>query len=207
MEPALVLLDNRPRSLKNLGRFAERTRWQVPVVPLRQLETEIIFFDHFDECEAIIHERKITCIFNSGINRLFPEALIRKLPNGLVGVHPGKFPAFRGSSCVEWALYHDKPIEISTHFLARELDGGEPILSEPVRITKGMDYADVRTAVYEAQFELAARTIKMIEERKIGPADFHGSNEGTVYPAIADEDLAIAVERLISCKYSHFSDR
>ena len=55
--------------------------------------------------KELIQKFDINCLFNVGTPRKISEDLIKFVDHGILNVHPGVLPKYRGCSAVEWSLY------------------------------------------------------------------------------------------------------
>jgi methionyl-tRNA formyltransferase len=102
----------------------------------------------------IIKQFKINTLINSGTTQKISKKIIRSLRYGVINVHPGLLPYYRGSQCVERAILNDDPIFLTAHYMTEKFDEGKVILFKKV-ITKGLyRYKDIRIKVYNTQSQV-----------------------------------------------------
>ena len=72
----------------------------------------------------------LDCLLNAGTPRKISDIILKSTKKGVVNIHPGILPAYRGCSCVEWAILNDDPVGNTAHFMDSGYDTGPIILSE-----------------------------------------------------------------------------
>jgi len=81
---------------------------------------------------------------------------------GIINVHPGILPKYRGSSAVEWAIYNNDPVGATCHFVTEEIDAGKIIYKTRIKIIKGDKYEDVRLKAYDLQPIVLIRGLRIL---------------------------------------------
>ena len=76
----------------------------------------------------IIAKHKIDYLFNCGTpNKIKKKTLLAT--KGVINIHPGILPYYKGCTCVEWSLYNKDPVGITAHFMNENYDSG-PIIKK-----------------------------------------------------------------------------
>lgn len=188
---AFEIVDNRGPSIYNLGNS---------MIPF-------YFVDSHNSAQTIdiIKSLGIDCLFNAGTPRKLSNRIIRSVEYGVVNVHPGLLPEYRGCTCVEWAIYNDDKIGNTAHFMDESYDMGPIINSEWYEFPKDADYQAVRVKVYQEGCRMAGRVLGEIKTKRIRPADGLQQNpaQGKYWGPISDDDLAVAISKLQDSKYRY----
>ena len=71
------------------------------------------------------------------------------MSNGVVNIHPGLLPKYRGCSCTEWAILNDEKIGNTAHYMDSEYDSRPIIIKESYDFKKEDNYENVRTKIIE----------------------------------------------------------
>tara|TARA_B100000963_G_C22482164_1_gene605227 strand:- start:17 stop:727 length:711 start_codon:yes stop_codon:yes gene_type:complete len=104
----------------------------------------------------LIKDNELEFLVNAGTPRKISHEIIKLLPKGILNVHPGNLPKYRGQDAPEWALYNNDPIEITAHLMGTEYDNGPKILSEKLNIETFQTYQIFRRKIYMKIFEITA---------------------------------------------------
>ena len=156
----VVLLDMKAATQRDFAIWESRTGWgeQYPIWTLDELrkefpELEIVLIDIADPgvLNSIVEEPGLKFGFNLGISRRLPDTVLEVFSGGVINVHPGLLPRYRGSSAVEWAILEKEFVGCSVHLMVAELDGGPLTLREKYVFPSSFRYRDVRQFVYERQ--------------------------------------------------------
>jgi methionyl-tRNA formyltransferase len=147
LAPDLVIAAGRMKP-ESIAREIERTggRWSPPPIPR---ETKIYEFERLSDPAlwALVEEQEIELGIQGGVGILKPD-MISVFRLGIVNVHPGKLPEYRGNACPEWALLNGDEIWATAHFVDTGIDTGPVILKLRYDLSGANDYFDVRAGLY-----------------------------------------------------------
>ena len=104
----------------------------------------------------LIKDYNLEFLVNAGTPRKISPEIIKLLPKGILNVHPGNLPKYRGQDSPEWALFNNDPIEVTAHLMGAEYDNGPIILSKIVKTDFLETYQYFRRNIYENIFEVTA---------------------------------------------------
>ena len=187
----VMSLESRQYEVKRTGGF-----WKPPEIPGHVFE-----FESFQDYILWNMLRDVDIAVQAGCGLIHRNALaMPKL--GWVGVHPGKLPNFKGSSCPEWAILagHTR-IWLTAHLLDEGLDSGPLIWERPYQLHRGQTYYEWRAGIYPAAGECLVRALRHLSDAK--PESLHEyvspqvKGAGFVYPRVSERDIS-KVRRLIS---------
>lgn len=206
--PSAVLLDAREESDKDLRIWEERTQGRLPPLPLSGFAANAIpfyFVENSNSQQAIdlIRRLGLALMVNGGCPRILTAEVLEAAPHGVLNIHPGLLPEFRGSSCVEWAIYKDRPVGNTVHFMTPGIDEGPIVLQESYGFTRADRYPDVRITVYQKGFALLARGVERVATESLRPADCPAQGEGVYYKPIPEAEMAAVVQKLADGRYSY----
>jgi folate-dependent phosphoribosylglycinamide formyltransferase PurN len=125
----------------------------------------------------LIEEKRIDCLLNAGTPRKLNSELIDSVHHGIVNIHPGLLPHFRGCSAVEWSIWGDHKVGNTAHFMGKEYDSGPIIMSETYDFSETYDYKKIRSVVFFNGCIMSAMALKIIQEKKMTPSDGILQNE------------------------------
>jgi methionyl-tRNA formyltransferase len=153
----------------------------------------------------IIKSMGIDCLFNAGTPRKLSTRIIHSVEYGVVNVHPGLLPEYRGCTCVEWAIYNDDKIGNTAHFMDEGYDTGPIITSEWYEFPENADYQSIRVKVYREGCLLAGRVLGAIKTNRIRPADVLQQNpaQAKSWSPISDKEMALVFRKLQDSKYRY----
>jgi len=92
-------------------------------------------------------------------------------PYGILNIHTGICPQYRGCTPEFWALYSDEPegIGVTIHFLTENIDAGDIILQEPLQADPFDDDQILRCKNAMLGSKLLVKAIRQIESCTIQP--------------------------------------
>jgi methionyl-tRNA formyltransferase len=202
-----LVLDSKVETPRDVEIWEERTAGRLPPLPLHLLGGRVpchfVESHNDDETFGLVRDEGIDLIVAAGTPRILKARILEAPRVGVLNVHPGILPGFRGCTCVEWALYLDEPVGNSAHFMAEGIDAGPVVATEPTPVLPGDAYVDVRTRVYERGFELMARAVETVRDRGLHPARMPPQPEGRYFKPIGQDEMREAVARLESGRYAH----
>lgn len=153
----------------------------------------------------IIKTFDIDCLFNAGTPRRLSRKIIDSVEHGVVNIHPGILPEYRGCTCVEWAIYNDEKIGNTAHFMDEGYDTGPIITSECYEFSKNATYQAIRVKVYQEGCLLAGRVLSEIKKHKIRPSDGLKQNpeKGQFWSPIPEDKMSVALHKLQNSEYKY----
>lgn len=110
----------------------------------------------------IIQSLSVDVCIQAGVNQILKKDILIAPKLGVINVHPGWLPRFRGCSCVEWAIYFDQPICNSAHFCDEGIDTGPIIHVERVPLEGVNSYRELRMRTYEHGQKMMVKSVEMI---------------------------------------------
>lgn len=203
-----ILLDSKEPSEHEMAVHEERTGGAFPPRPLAELEEALVpcFFvkSHSSSVAArLVRERGIGLLVNAGTPRILREEILAAPSVGVLSCHPGMLPAFRGCTCVEWAVYLDEPVGNSVHFMTAGIDEGPVVVQEEVPLARGDRYRDVRVKVYAHGLDLLAKGVRRVVREGVTPAALPPQGAGRYFEVIGGEQMEAVRARLDRGEYRH----
>ncbi len=213
----IVICDERLSSAKDKRIWEERTGGAFERVDggnasIYNLGNSMIPFyfvkDHNNEQTiSIIKKSGCKCLLNAGTPRKLNARIINSCDHGIVNVHPGLLPEYRGCTAVEWAIYNDDKIGNTTHFMDEGYDTGPIITSEWYEFPADADYESIRVRVYRDGCVLVGKVLASIKSSKMKPSDAIPQDEkkAAYYKPIPDDKMVVVFDKLRKSKYCYQS--
>ncbi len=206
--PSGIVLDEKPFPAEILDRWEERTRGQLPVLPPERhghIPVDRVKGHNDPQCRDEILSRGFDLLVNAGTLRILKEPVLTAPRLGILNVHPGLLPRFRGCTCVEWAIYLDEPVGNSVHFMTTGIDEGPVVLTESYTFKKTDRYSDVRTTVFQQGFALLATAIQRIAAEGLSPDTLPPQQNGRYFDVIDDDKYNAVLSKLDQGSYRYQS--
>lgn len=153
------------------------------------------------DCINLLKRLAPKLMVNAGTPRKLIQEVLDIPALGVLNVHPGILPKYRGSSCVEWAIINGDPIGNSAHFMTIEYDQGVILDVEKINVSEFDDYKSIRVKTYKSWSKLMSKSIFKILDNKI---PFHLDSYPTsnfVYPPITAVQMLQVIDRISSGRY------
>lgn len=101
---------------------------------------------------------RLGCLFllNAGTPRKLDPYILNLTKHGVLNVHPGRLPQYRGKNCPEWAVFHGESVVLTAHIMESEYDEGDVLGIVDVDWRSLCSYVEFRKQVHLKSFELAA---------------------------------------------------
>ena len=210
-----VFLDSKGLSEKNKkifqkrtnGRFGENINSDNYLLHLNNLNVPFYFVDNHNSEVAIklYSLLKIDCLINAGTPRKICNKLLDKkiITEGVINIHPGKLPEYRGCSAVEWAILNNDQIFNTIHYMETEYDTGPIIKIESYEFNSNYSYVDIRSEVYIRGLDLLCIVLKNLQEKDFSFKDAYEQNNlnakywGPIPPNLEDT----SIEKVNNKKY------
>ena len=205
IEPVLIL-DEKDFSAKDAAIFAERTGGafprRAPEASVPRFRTASVGSHNGDDCLAFVRESKLALLVNAGTPRRIGRALIDATPAGVLNVHPGILPKYRGATCCEWAIYHGDRVGVTAHFMDEGLDSGPILFSRTLKVAPGDSYRDVRVGLYGLALDVVVEAVREIIARGLRASALPPQPLADVFKPIPDDLLAEVKRKLSAGEYA-----
>lgn len=206
LEP-VVLLDDRDFSAKDAGLFAERTAGAFPprdpASLLARLAGRTVASHNAPECVAVVRAGGLEVLVNAGTPRRLGPELLAAPAIGVLNVHPGILPKYRGASCCEWAIHQDDPVGVTAHFMDEGLDSGPIIFAEPLPVRRGQTYTELRTSLYRLELDVRVRALERIFALGLRPELLPRQPDAPVFKPMPPDLVAAVKAKLARGEYRH----
>jgi methionyl-tRNA formyltransferase len=211
----IVICDSKISSEKDVKIWQERTGGMfertisenVSIYNFGESMIPFFFVDSHNSEQTIdiIKSMGIDCLFNAGTPRKLSDSILNSVEYGVVNIHPGILPEYRGCTCVEWAIYNDEKIGNTAHFMDKGYDTGPIITSEWYEFPRDSDYQAIRVKVYQEGCLLAGRVLSEVKKNKIRPSDAFKQNlsRGRFWSPIPDDKMSLVLQKANSSKYKY----
>lgn len=202
LDDLVFILDSKTESDKDLTIWKERTGGVFDRANIYDLPPIPAYFvpDH-NKAAGLVHDIGIDVLVNAGTPRKLGSEILSSVPHGVVNVHPGVLPKYRGCTCVEWAIYNDDPVGNTAHFMTEDYDAGPIIVSEWYEFPTDTTYRDIRIRTYREGFLLIAKAVEAIAQSGMSPADANPQGEGQFWSPIPDDKMAAAQQKIAAGEY------
>lgn len=210
-----VFCDSKQFTQKDRQIFAERTGGAFDTDgefpdSLQGFATSNVAF-HFvdnhnsDETIALYGSLGIGCLMNAGTPRKISAKVLSSVQHGVVNVHPGLLPEYRGCSAVEWAIYNDSRIGNTAHFMSEGYDTGPIIQTEAYDFPKDANYQSIRVHVYRTGCALAGKALAHIQATGLTPQNATVQDEAIAryWDPISEEKMAKVLEKINENSYKY----
>lgn len=98
----------------------------------------------------------------AGWMSILTAGFIDRFPDRVINLHPSLLPAFPGMHAIEEALeWGVRLTGVTVHYAEVEVDGGPPILQEPVAVLYGDTAESLRERVREVEHRLLPRAVRL----------------------------------------------
>lgn len=199
-----MLLDEKESAIweeRTGGAFERKDNGGVNIYSPKFLHIPFYFIDshNSDSLLRLVDKLDLTCLFNAGTPRQLSRRILSSISNGVVNVHPGLLPKYRGCTAVEWALYNGDKVGNTAHFMDSGYDTGPIIASECYELPRGANYQNVRTMVYENGCVLAGKVLSIIQNDDLKPIDARPQdpNEGECRRPIPEEKMNTMLAEMV----------
>lgn len=145
---------------------------------------------------------RLACSFllNAGTPRKLDLSILNSTKHGVLNVHPGKLPEYRGKNCPEWAVFHGERVVLTAHIMESEYDEGDVLGVDDVDWRSHCSYIEFRKQVHLKSLELAA-SVSLALSRNTSKVLYRSKNLASVCgirDAMDDETLKIVKSRFPS---------
>jgi phosphoribosylglycinamide formyltransferase-1 len=148
----------------------------------RGIDTALVDFREFtsrDDWNSALRDRAARyepdLVVSAGFMRLLGRDFVDAFSGRLINLHPALLPAFPGTNAVRDALAAGVKVSGTTiHFIDHEMDHGQIILQEAVRVEPGDDEDELRDRIKAVEHRLLPQACRMVLEGKVRIAEGSG---------------------------------
>ncbi len=100
--------------------------------------------------------------------RMLPEVVWSMPKRGSINLHASLLPNYRGAAPINWAIINgEKETGVTTFFIQKEIDTGDILLQEKIKIENNDSAGDLHDKLMVAGSNLVVKTVKKIVEGNI----------------------------------------
>jgi len=151
----------------------------------------------------LIKSLGLSLLVNGGTPRKLNASVLKSVDQGVINVHPGILPKYRGSSCVEWAIYNDEEVGNTAHFMTEGYDEGPIIKTQSYDFSALDTYVSIRVRVYSESLRLMAESVKKILSNNLSIKDGVSQGQGELFKPIPDHKMQVVLNKISSKSYRY----
>ncbi|MFW0884117.1 phosphoribosylglycinamide formyltransferase [Candidatus Acidulodesulfobacterium sp. H_13] len=143
----------------------EKVRKNEPELPVFVIPfTHLSERDRFErELDDIIGKYNIDFIILAGFMRILSKEFVSKFSRKIINIHPSLLPAFKGRDSIKRAYgYGVKYTGVTVHYVTPEVDSGEIICQEVVKIEDNDDIDSLEAKVHSIEHKIYPIALKSI---------------------------------------------
>jgi phosphoribosylglycinamide formyltransferase 1 len=104
----------------------------------------------------------------AGWMSILTGVFLDRFPDRVINLHPSLLPAFPGLHAIEQALeWGVRYTGVTVHYAEEVVDGGPPILQEPVPVIYGDTPESLRERIREAEHRLVPEAVRLFAARRV----------------------------------------
>ena len=207
LRASAVIVDEKTTTAKDLTIFEERTKGRLPLIPYStESKTPFHFVADHNSSDALelVRELGVSFLVSAGTPRILKPSMLAITTLGVLNCHPGLLPAFRGCSCVEWAIYLDEPVGVTVHRMSEGIDEGPTLLLRSIDIEPTDRYVDVRVKTYLGACDALADAAHGLVSGRLTEGNFLAQDNGRYFTPMKHDKLDVVKNKLASGKYTYY---
>ncbi len=104
----------------------------------------------------------------AGWMSILTGAFLDRFPDRVINLHPSLLPAFPGLHAIEQALaWGVRYTGVTVHFAEEVVDGGPPVLQEPVAVMYGDDADTLTARIREVEHRLVPEAVRLFAAGRV----------------------------------------
>lgn len=148
----------------------------------------------------LVRDLRADVCIQGEVNKILKGEILSVCPLGVVNVHPGWLPHFRGCTCVEWAIHLDQPICNTAHFCDEGIDTGPIIHIERPPLDGIRSYYELRSRVYQHRLEMMVQALWKIRDG-VTPSSASSQGSGTYHKIMREPLLSETIRKFETGNY------
>tara|TARA_Y100000590_G_C15735849_1_gene1018504 strand:+ start:324 stop:1055 length:732 start_codon:yes stop_codon:yes gene_type:complete len=172
----------------------------------KKIESFFVKSHNSTEFYKIIKRKKIDYLYNSATTNKISFKTIKQT-KGIINIHPGILPYYRGCTSTEWSLFKNDPLGITAHFMDRSYDSGPIIKIKYLKFKKKdiKEYQDIRIKIYLSILDLSKNIFMKIKKGNINI--YKQKEEASKYYPVIKENLLNKIKKKIKNKKYIFNKK
>ena len=135
--------------------------------------------------------------------RMLPEVVWNMPPKGTVNLHASLLPQYRGAAPINWAIINgEKESGVTTFFLKQEIDTGDILFSENVRLENTDNAGDLHDKLMNTGAKLLIKTVKAIQNNHYKEQPQETAENLKTAPKIFKDDCVINWDQPVEKVYN-----
>ena len=169
---------NDKQNINNISNFFKNVNY--PIYSYESHNSSLLLND--------IKKEKIEYLYNANSpNKL--NIPILNATKGVFNIHPGQLPYYQGCTCVEWALYNNDPVALTSHFMNESYDAGPIIKIHYPSLKQCKSYQEVRSVTYKDTLLLFKNLIALCQKEEPINSTEQSKDDMKYYKVIGKEKL------------------
>ena len=173
LEDLVFICDSKLKTKKSNSIWQERTGGVFKELYGKKIDdlesyfsNKFYFVDNHNSkiAHQVYKELEISCLFNAGTPRKISKETIDLISFGVVNIHPGILPKYRGACAVEWSIFNDDLVGLTAHLMNQDYDAGPIIDTRFIKLDEQDTYQDIRNKVFFETTVMAGITLKNIQQ-------------------------------------------
>lgn len=143
---------------------AERAGIPTVVVPLAGRDRE----ERDAELAEVVAGERPDLVVLAGWMSILTGVFLDRFPDRVINLHPSLLPSFPGMHAIEQALDWGVQVTgVTVHFAEEVVDGGPPILQEPVAVMYGDDAGALTERIREVEHRLVPEAVRLFAAGRV----------------------------------------
>ena len=126
---------------------------------------------------------------------IIPSKIVEN--HSIINSHPAYLPYVRGLDSLKWAIFHNKPIGVTTHIISDQCDAGKLIRRELVPLYPWDTFHSVANRQYEMEIDMLVGSIEDIKTASLEELSIEESDPNRRMPHKKERKLMSRFENLI----------
>ena len=139
------------------------------------IRTEVIDRDDYEDREArdraladLVDDADPALVVLAGWMSILTPWFLDRFPDRVINLHPSMLPAFPGMHAIDEAhAWGVRYTGVTVHFADPEVDGGPPVLQEPVAVSPDDSVEALRDRIREVEHRLMADAVALFAAGRV----------------------------------------
>jgi phosphoribosylglycinamide formyltransferase-1 len=120
------------------------------------------------ELAEVVAAERPDLVVLAGWMSILTGVFLDRFPDRVINLHPSLLPSFPGMHAIEQALDWGVQVTgVTVHFAEEVVDGGPPILQEPVAVMYGDDAAALTARIREVEHRLVPEAVRLFAAGRV----------------------------------------
>jgi len=152
-----------------------------------------------EDCVQVLQSAKCEIGVVAGA-RILKQPVIDAVSVGIINLHPGLLPQMRGLDALQWSIYENQPLGVTSHVIDKRVDAGYIIERQVIKEYADDTLIDLSLRLQQTEINMVANAVRHLQDSKL--TGLEAIPSGLPYHRKMPAELEITIPQLLQTRLS-----